>query len=149
MQTDASKSDVTASWGDFWVSWGSFGRLLGVLGVVLGGLGALLGGPWGSLGRSWGDLGATFKAVQFSIDFLTDFGRPKGAKREAFWEPKGVKIGPKKSPKRRQFLISKKWPSKTVLEPSWPDFRRFGEPSWGPNLRSRTRGRVFGEKSRF
>ena len=40
------------------------------------------------LGRSWGDLGATFKAVRFRIDFLIDFERQKGAKREAFGEPK-------------------------------------------------------------
>ena len=33
IQTDASKSDVTASWDDFWVSWaalGAFGRVLGL-----------------------------------------------------------------------------------------------------------------------
>ena len=50
----------------------------------LGGLGVLLEGSWGGLGRSWGDLGATFGAVQFSIDFLIDFGRQKGPHREAF-----------------------------------------------------------------
>ena len=74
--------------GAFWGSWGSLGELLGGLGVVLGGLGALLGGSWGGLGRSCGDLEATFGAVQFLIVFLIDFGRPKGAQREAFWEPK-------------------------------------------------------------
>ena len=69
-------------------SWGSLGELLGGLGVVLGGLGALLGGSWGGLGRSCGDLGATCRAVQFSNVVLIDFGRQKGAQREAFWEPK-------------------------------------------------------------
>ena len=51
----------------------------------LGGSWELLGRSWGGLGRSWGDLAVTFRAVQFSIDFLSDFGRPRGAKREAFW----------------------------------------------------------------
>ena len=60
---------------------------------VLGALRALLGGSWGGLGRSWvgrswGDFGATCGAVQFSIDLLIDFGRQKGAQREAFGEPK-------------------------------------------------------------
>ena len=38
--------------------------------------------------RSWGFLGATFKPVRFRIDFLIDFERQKGAKKEAFGEPK-------------------------------------------------------------
>ena len=76
------------SWGHFGRSWASLGELLGGLGVVLGGLGALSGGSWGGLGRSCGDLEATFGAVKLLIVFLIDFGRPKGAQREAFWEPK-------------------------------------------------------------
>ena len=59
--------------------------------MVLGGLGALLGGSWGGLGRSCGDLKATLGAVKFLIVFLIDFGRQKGAQREAFWEPKRSK----------------------------------------------------------
>ena len=58
-------------------SWGALGVSAGVRGA-----------SWESLGRSWGDLGATFKAVRFRIDFLIDFERQKGAKREAFGEPK-------------------------------------------------------------
>ena len=58
------------------------------LGRVLGLSGGLRGASWEGLGRSWGDLGATFKAVRFRIDFLIDFERQKGAKREAFGEPK-------------------------------------------------------------
>ena len=50
--------------------------------------GRVWGASWEGLGRSWGDLGATFKAVRFRIDFLIDFERQKGAKREAFGEPK-------------------------------------------------------------
>ena len=82
-----------ASWEHFWVSWGD-----------LGGSGELLGRSWGGLGRSWGDLAVTFRAVQFSIDFFTDFGRPRGAEREAFWEPKWTQIAPKTHQKSVRFL---------------------------------------------
>ena len=75
-------------WGGVEVILGGLGQLLGGLGVVLGWAWAVLGRSWGGLGRSWGDLGATFGAVQFLIDLLIDFGRQKGAQREAFWEPK-------------------------------------------------------------
>ena len=79
----------------FKLSWeylGPLGSIFGCLGVVLGGSWELLGRSWGGLGGSWGDLAVTFRAVQFSIHFFTDFGRPRGAKREAFWEPKWSKI---------------------------------------------------------
>ena len=75
------------------MSWGS-----------LGGSWELLGRSWGGLGRSWGDLAVTFRAVQFSIDFLTDFGRQTGAKREAFWEPKWSKIASKTHQKSVRLL---------------------------------------------
>ena len=78
------------SWGALGRSWARLGGLLGGLGAVLGGLGALLGASWGGLRRSWDDLGATLRALQFRIDFLIDFGRPKGSQREAFWDPKRV-----------------------------------------------------------
>ena len=68
-----------ASWVHFWVSWGG-----------LGGSWELLGRSWGGLGRSWGDLAVTFRAVQFSIDFLIDFGRPRDAKRGGILEAKMV-----------------------------------------------------------
>ncbi len=58
---------------------------------VLGVSGWVRGASWEGLGRSWGDLGATFKAVRFRIDFLIDFERQKGAKREAFGEAKWSK----------------------------------------------------------
>ena len=61
---------------------------MGRLGVVLGALGALLGGSWEGLGRSCGDLKATVGAVKLLIVFLIDFGRQKGAQREAFGGPK-------------------------------------------------------------
>ena len=80
------------------VIFGSLGRRWGHFGGSCGSLGALLGGSWGGLGRSCGDLGATLWAVQFSIDFLIDFGRQKSAHREAFWEPKSTQIRPKASP---------------------------------------------------
>ena len=117
--------------------------------MVLGGLGALLGGSWGGLGRSCGDLKATLGAVKFLIVFLIDFGRQKGAQRGAFWEPKSTKIGHKTGPNLRRFSRANKLLSKSVLEPSWADLGAFWTPSWAPNMRSRTRGRVFGEKSRF
>ena len=62
-------------------SWEVLGAPWGHLGVVLGALGPswpILGPSWGDLGLSWGDLEI----------FLIDFGRQKGAQREAFWEPK-------------------------------------------------------------
>ena len=74
---------------------GSLEAILGALEGILGGLGGLLGSSWvvlgwscGGLGRSCGDLKATLRAVQFLIVFLIDFGRQKGAQREAFGEPK-------------------------------------------------------------
>ena len=70
---------------------GHLGRPGGGPGVILGGPGAVRGGPgasWEALGRSWGDLRATFEAVRCGIDFLIDFERQKGAKREAFGEAK-------------------------------------------------------------
>ena len=82
-------------------SWGVLGGVWGALEVVLGGLGALLGGSWAGLGRSCGDLGSAFGAVKFSIDFLIDLGRQKGAQREAFGEPKSTQIGAKTSPNLR------------------------------------------------
>ena len=116
---------------------------------VLGGLGALLGGSWGGLGWSCGDLKTTFGAVNFLIVFLIDFGRQKGAQREAFREPKSTKIGPKTSPNLRRFSKAKKLVFNSLLEPSWADLGTFWRPSWGLNLRSGTRGRVFGEKPHF
>ena len=92
--------------------------------MVLGGLGALLGGSWGGLGRSRGDLGATFGAIQFSIIFLHDFGRQKGAKREAFWEPRWVK-------NRSKNGVENEDEKKTLLGASWVDLGSFWGSSWG------------------
>ena len=69
---------------DLGVVLGGPGALLGGLGGVLGRSWGVLGRSWGGLGRSWGGLGATFSAVRFPIVFLIDFGRQKGAQREAF-----------------------------------------------------------------
>ena len=83
--------------------------------------GGVRGASWEGLGRSWGDLGATFKAVRFRIDFLIDFERKKGTKREAFREPKSI-------PKRFKIEIDFQERKHTlqdrlgtVLEPSWVD----------------------------
>ena len=79
----------------FWVVRGGPGGLLGASGKgpgaswgVLGLSGGVREASWEGLGRSWGVLGATLKAVRFRIDFLIDFERQKGAKREAFGEAK-------------------------------------------------------------
>ena len=79
----------------FGVLFGGLGASWGGLGGVLGGLGTLLGGSWGGLGRSCGDLKATLGAFKFLIVFLMDFGRQKGAQREAFGEPKRSPRRPK------------------------------------------------------
>ena len=93
-----------------------------------GGLWALLGRSWGGLRRSWDDLGATLRAVHFPIYFLIDFGREKGAQREAKGRPKSSKIGPKTSPNLRRFSKGKKSLFKTVLEASWVDLGTLGPP---------------------
>ena len=75
----------------FCLFWGGLRGVLGCLWEVLGALEPLLGdlgSVLAGLGRSWGDLGATFQAVRFRIDFLIEFERQKGAKRDAFGEPK-------------------------------------------------------------
>ena len=73
-----------ASWGAFWASRGSLGSLLEPLGEILDRLGAKLG-----------RLGATFGALRFLIVFWSDFGRKKGAQREAFGDPKRSPRRPK------------------------------------------------------
>ena len=68
----------------------------------------------------------------------------------------GAKMEPKSIPKR--FKIEVDFQERgntlqdrlgTVLEPSWADLGPFWVPSSGPNVRSRTRGLVFGENSCF
>ena len=86
---------------------------------VLGLSGGVRGASWEGLGRSWGDLGATFKAVRFRIDFLIDFERQKGAKREAFGEPKWSQNRSQNDSKSKSIFKSEKIPFKTVLGPSW------------------------------
>ena len=75
--------------------WGRPGGVRELSWGVLGLSGRVWGASWEGLGCSWGDLGATFKAVPFRIDFLIDFERQKGAKREAFGEPKRSSRRPK------------------------------------------------------
>ena len=66
-------------------------------------LGSLLGASWEPLGAILGRLGAklcglgtTFGALDFFINFWSDFGSKKDAQREAFWEPKRSKNRSKK-----------------------------------------------------
>ena len=70
------------TWGRSWValgsSWGALGSPWVALGVLLGPLGSLLGRSWLLLCRSWLLSGRSW----------ADLGLVKGAKREAFWEPK-------------------------------------------------------------
>ena len=88
---------------------------------VLGLSGEVRGASWEGLGRSWGDLGATFRAAQFRIDFLIDFGRQKGAQREAFWEPKWYQ-------NRTKIEVESEDEKKTLLKASWIDFGTFCKP---------------------
>ena len=117
---------IRRSWGVLGMSWGALGRSwarlggpLGGLGAVLGGLGALLGASWGGLRRSWDDLGATFRTVQFPIDFWIDFGRQEGPPREAFWDPKWSQNRSQNDSKSKLIFKSEQIPFKTVLGPSW------------------------------
>ena len=94
---------------------GAFG---GGPGAVLGGPGAVregLGASWEGLGRSWSDLGATFKAVRFRIYFFIDFERRKGAKREAFGEPKWRLNRSQNDSKSKSIFKSETTLFKTVL----------------------------------
>ena len=110
-------------------------------GGVRGGSGRRLGGSWGSpggsggaswegLGRSWGVLGATFKAVRFRIDFLIDFERQKGAKREAFGEPKWSQNQSQNDSNSKSISKNEKTLFKTVLGAPWGHL----DPIWGPVL---------------
>ena len=86
------------------LSSGPLGNIFGCLGAVLGALGSSWDALGGVLGRSWGDLAVRFRAVHFPIYFLSDFGRPRGAKREAFGDPKRPKIGLKTDQKSVRYL---------------------------------------------
>ena len=101
---------------------------------VLGSSWGVLGWSWGGLGRSWGALGgvlerscgalkATLGAVKFLIVFWIDFGRQKGAQREAFWEPK-------RSQNRSQNEVEIQERKSCVLESTWVDFGSFWEGPW-------------------
>ena len=82
---------------------------------VLGLSGGVRGASWEGLGRSWGDLEATFKAVRFWIDFLINVERQKGAKREAFGDPKWSQNQSKNDSKLKSIFKSEKTLFKTVL----------------------------------
>jgi hypothetical protein len=86
---------------------------------VLGLSGGVRGASWESLGRSWGDLGATFKAVRFRTVFLINFERQKGAKREAFWDPKWSQNRSQNKTKSKSIFKSEQIPFKTVSRSSW------------------------------
>ena len=60
-------------------------------------------------------------------DFLIDFGRQKGAQREAFWEPK-------RSQNRSQNEVEISKRTSCVLEATWVDFGSFWEGLWGAFL---------------
>ena len=95
--------------------WGRPGGVREASWGVLGLSGGARGTSWEGLGRSWGDLGATFKAVRFRIDFLIDFERQKGAKREAFGEAKWSQNRSQNDPKSKSIFKSEKTLFKTVL----------------------------------
>ena len=141
----------------FWVVQGGPGSFLGHPGGVqeaswgvLGLSGGVRGASWEGLGRSWGDLGATFKAVRFRIDFLIDFERQKGAKRDAFGEPKWSQNRSQNDSKSKSIFKSEKTLFKTVLEPPWAHLAPFWVPSWAQKKNSfRIGKRSAGAKSTF
>ena len=75
----------------------------------------LLGRSWAVLERSWGDI----LSSPISIYFWIDFGHQKGAKREAFWEPKWSPNRSQNDSKSKSIFKSEKIPFKTVLGASW------------------------------
>ena len=99
--------------------WGRPGGVREASWEILGLSGGVRGASWEGLGRSWGDLGATFTTVQFRIVFLIDFERQKGAKREAFWEPKWSQNRSQNDSKSKSIFKTEKIPFKIVLESSW------------------------------
>ena len=116
---------------------GSSGGVQGGIWGRPGGSGRRLGGSWGCpggsggrLGRVLGALGATFKAVRFRIYFLIDFERQKGAKREAFGEPKWSQNRSQNDSKSKSIFKNEKTLFKTVLGAPWGHL----DPIWGPVL---------------
>ena len=137
-------------------SWGGLGCLFEPLGAVLGSLGRLLGrlegvlGPLGRLlGRLRGDQNVTKIKCPKKANFQTPKRRVLLRYGGGFGRPKSSKIGPQTAANLRRFSRAKKMLFKSLLEPSWADLGPFWRPSWAPNMRSRTRGLVFGENSRF
>ena len=100
------------------------GGILGCPGASQGSSWGVLGRSWAVLGRSWGDIFTRPTSERFLITFLIDFGRQKGAKREAFWEPRWVK-------KRSKNGVENEDEKKTLLGGSWVDFGTFWTLSWG------------------
>jgi len=130
-------------------SWGLLGRSWGPPGASWGALGGFLG----PLERLLGRLGSDPKQHQNYMRKKINFQTPQRRRTEPKWDhfegPKSTKIDSKMNQKLRRFSRAKKNLFKSLLEPSWADLGAFWRPSWQPNMRSGTRGRVFGETSRF
>ena len=138
-------------------------RILGSLEALLEPSGALLGASWSLLGCSWwglGPLGCLSGRLRSDPNDMQQEERFQDRKKTIlhhtmtffcppFWSQNRRKMAPKTRQKLRRFSRAKKLLFKSLLEPSWADLGAFWRPSWRPNLRSGTRGRVFGEKSRF
>ena len=112
---DASEKHFRSSGGGREGIWGRPGGVREASWEVLGVSGGFRGASWEGLGRSWGVLGATFKAVRFRIDFLIDFERQKGAKREAFGEPKRNENRSQNDAKSKSIFKSEKTLFRAVL----------------------------------
>ena len=114
---------------------GAFFDVLGPSWGLLERLGTLLGGSWAIWERLWSDLSTKSMLDPFSDRFWTrkgrqngaliELGREKGAKREAFGEPKWSQ---NRSPKRFKIEVDFQGRKNTlqdrlgtVLEPSWAD----------------------------
>ena len=103
------------------------GDLAGHPGTSRGSSWGVLGRSWAVLGRSWGDIFTSPTSERFLITCLIDFGRQKGAKREAFWEPRWVK-------NRSKNGVENEDEKKTLLGGSWVDFGTFWEGGGGSFL---------------
>jgi len=93
------------------------------LGEPFGASWRLLGRSWAPLGASWGALGPIFFGDGKKIVSGGDFGTKKGAKREAFGEPKWHQNRPK-------IEVENKHIKKMLLGASWVNFGSFWGASW-------------------
>ena len=108
-----------------WLPFGCSGLPFLYSWLPVGAFWAPLGASWAPLGASWAPLGASWGDLKIQVRNWSDFGSPKGAKREPKGSQNGTKMEPKTDQNRRQISTSKKAVFKTVLGPSWGDLGSF------------------------